>query len=201
VLWLDTGAAREIGPPPSIIQAYSRQRSSDDRAVSLLERNRPNWVRKKAIVQEISCRTEHGNIWSYPFGSILDFECAIAVKSRISALSFAYAIFSSSGFEIASARAQLEGLSPYFEPGDYKVRVCIPHLRLAPQNYSINLGIKSESGDEDFVADAAAFEVIPNEKSAAQFSDQIAAACIPQTDFAIENMDAPISISAVSCAL
>jgi hypothetical protein len=100
--------------------------------------------------------------------------------------------FSSSGFEIASARAQLGALSPYFEPGQYKVRVDIPHFRLAPESYSINLGMKSESGEEDFVVDAAAFEVIPNEKSAEQFADTIAAACIPQTRFTVENLDRAI---------
>ena len=69
------------------------------------------------------------------------------------------------------------------------------NLRLAPGNYSINIGIKSESGEEDFVAEAADFEVIPNEKSAGQFADTIAAACIPQSGFAIESLDRTNSLS------
>jgi lipopolysaccharide transport system ATP-binding protein len=190
VLWLNLGSVRNIGAPAEIIQAYSELRSSDNRTISLFESRRPSWVRQRAIVLEISCGTEGGAVWNYPFGSILDFECAILVKSKVSALSFAYAIFSSSGFEIASARGQFGALSP----GQYKVSVCIPHLRLAPKNYSINLGIRSESGEEDFVADAAVFEVISNEKSAEQFADTIAAACIPQSRFSIENRDRAMSL-------
>jgi len=201
VLWLNSGSVRDIGPPAGIIHAYSRQRSSDNRTISLLERHRPNWVRQKVIAREILCLTEGEAVWNYPFGSTLDFECVVVVKSRIANLHFAYAIFSSSGFEIASARAQLGALSPYFEPGRYKVRVCIPHLRLAPESYSINLGIKSESGEEDFVADAAVFEVISNEKSAEQFADTIAAACIPQSRFFIENLDQAIPLVATSSTL
>ena len=189
VLWLDSGSVRDIGSPATIIHAYSRQRSSADRTISLFERHRPGWVRQKAIVQEITCLNDDGAVWNFPFGSTLDFECTIVVKSQITTLSFAYAIFSSSGFEIASARAQLEATFPYFEIGQYKVRVSIPNLGLTPENYSINLGIKSESGEEDFVADAAVFEVIPNEKSAEQFADTIAAACIPESHFSIEYLD------------
>jgi lipopolysaccharide transport system ATP-binding protein len=194
VLWLNSGSVQEIGPPASVIHAYSRQRSSDNRTIYLFERHRPSGVRQKAILQNISCHAEDGAVWNYPFGSVLDFECVILAKSRISTLHFACAIFSSSGFEIAGARTQLEALSTHFEPGQYKVRVCIPHLRLAPENYSISLGLKSESGEEDFVAEAAVFEVISNEKSAEQFADTIAAACIPQTRFAIQSYEQDISL-------
>jgi lipopolysaccharide transport system ATP-binding protein len=201
VLWLNSGSVRDIGPPAAITHAYSRQQSSDSRAISLFERHRPNWVRQKAIAREVICLSEDGSNWIYPFGSTLDFACKIVVESRIATLSFAFAIFSSSGFEIASARAQLVALSLYFEPGQYMIRVCIPDLRLAPGNYSINIGIKSESGEEDFVADAAVLEVISNEKSAEQFADTIAAACIPQSSFAIEKLDQAISISSMPSTL
>jgi len=198
VLWLNAGSVREIGSPAAIIQAYSRQRTGDSRTIPLSERQRPHWVRQKVIAREIICLTEDRAIWNYPFGSTLAFACVIVVTSRISILHFAYSVFTSSGFEIASARAQVKALSPYFEPGQYKVRVAVPNLRLAPANYSIQIGIKSESGEEDFVAEAAAFEVTTNEKSAGQFVDTIAAACIPQSHFAIEELDQATSVAPMS---
>jgi lipopolysaccharide transport system ATP-binding protein len=188
-LWLDAGSVREIGRPANIIHAYSQHRTANSRAIVLPERQRADRLRQKAIVREVICLPEDGPIWSYAFGSTLDFACAIVVTSRISTLSLAYAIFSSSGFEIASARAQLRASSPSFEPGRYKVRVCIPNLRLAPANYSLNIGLSSESGEEDFVNEAAVFEVIRNQKSAGQFGDSITAACIPESRFAVENLD------------
>jgi lipopolysaccharide transport system ATP-binding protein len=201
VLWLDAGTVKEIGPPAAIIHAYSRQRGADSRTIHLFERQRPNWVRQKVIAREIICLADDGAVWIYPFDSTIDFACAIVVRSRISVLSFAYAIFSSSGFEIAAARANIAHSSPYFEPGEYKILVYVGNLRLAPSNYSINIAIRSESGEEDFVADAATFEVVSNEKSAEQFSDTIAAACIPQSRFAIEDLNDANSLSPIASTL
>jgi lipopolysaccharide transport system ATP-binding protein len=189
VLWLDAGSLRSIGRPASIIQAYSQQWSDESRVIPLSERQRPGWVRQKVFVQEIISLSDEGTGWSYPFGSTLEFACTLVVSSRISTLFVAYAIFTPSGFEIASARAQCGTSAPSFEPGRYKVRVSIPYLRLAPGNYSLNIGIKSESGEEDFVAEAAVFEVTPNEKSASAFADTIRAASIPESRFKLEGQD------------
>jgi lipopolysaccharide transport system ATP-binding protein len=201
VLWLNAGSAREMGRPADIVHAYSRQRSADSHVILLSERQRPNWTRQKVVLQEVICLTKGDAIWRYSFGSTLDFACTIVVTSRMSALYFVYAIFSSSGFEIAAAQAGLGASSPCFEPGRYKIRVCIPNLQLAPANYSLNIGLRSESGWEDFVSEAAVFEVITNEKSAGQFADTIQAACIPESRFAVENLDGAISLAPISCAL
>ena len=201
VLWLDAGSVKEMGRPADIIHAYSQQRRADSRVIPLSGRHRSNWMRQKVTVREIICLTEEQTIWSYAFGSNLSFECTIAATSAISTLSFAYAIFSSSGFEIASARAQLVPSSPRLEPGRYKVRVGIPNLRLAPDSYSLNLGLSSELGEEDFVTEAAVFEVITNEKSAAQYADSINAACIPESRFAIESIDTAIALTPVASTL
>ena len=195
VLWLNSGSVRDIGPPAGIIHGYSQQQISDSRTISLSERHRPNWVRQKVIAQEIIYLFDDAAIWTYPFGSTLDFACVFLVTSRVSKLLFAYAIFGSSGFEIASAKGAVGHSFPYFEPGQYKIRARVPNLRLAPANYSINIGIISEWGEEDFVPDAAVFEVISNEKSAEQFADKISAACIPQSRFTIENLAQAIAIS------
>ncbi|MBV8900353.1 MAG: ABC transporter ATP-binding protein [Verrucomicrobia bacterium] len=194
VLWLDAGSLRAIGRPAGIVQAYNQQWSNDSRVILLSERQRPNWVRQKAIVEEVSCLAEEGTGWSYPFGSPLEFACTLLVRSRISTLLMAYAVFTPSGFEIASTRAPCEFPAPYFEPGRYKVRVSIPYLRLAPGNYSLNLGVVSELGHEDFVTEVAVFEVPPNERSADHFADTIRAACIPEVRFTVEQLEETISV-------
>lgn len=200
VFWLNEGSLKQMGRPADIVNAYSRQRSANSRVILLSERQRPNWARQKVILREIIWPTEDAGIWSYSFGSTLEFACVIAVPSRTSTLSFGYAIHTSAGFEIASARVRLWGSSRYTEPGRYKIRVCLP-LRLAPGNYFISVGLRSESGEEDYVREAAVFEVIRNEKSAWEFADTIYAACIPETRFIVENLDEAISLSAVPCAL
>ena len=201
VVWLDAGSVKEMGRPADIIHAYSQQRRADSQLILLSERQRPNWVRQKAILREIICLTEGEAIWSYAFGSTLGFGCTIVVTSPISTLFVAYAIFGSSGFEIASARAQLVASFPRFEPGRYEVRVSIPNLQLAPDSYSITLGLSSELGDEDFVTEAAIFEVVTNEKSAAQFAYSIRAACIPESRFAVESIDSAEALTPISSVL
>jgi lipopolysaccharide transport system ATP-binding protein len=188
VLWLDSGSVKEIGAPAPIIRAYTRQRREDNSTILLFERQRPNWVRQKVVAHKIIYLVEDTAIWTYPFGSTLDFACVFVVTSRVSSLLFAYSIFGSSGFEIASTKAKIEHLFPYYEPGQYKICTRIQNLRLAPGSYSINIGIVSESGEEDFVANAATFEVLSNEKSAEQFADTISAACIPESHFTIGNL-------------
>jgi lipopolysaccharide transport system ATP-binding protein len=200
-LWLDAGLVRQIGRPEEVVQAYSQQRNADSNVILLSERQRPNWVRQKVIVREIICLSEGEAAWRYSFGSTLDFACTIVVTTRIATLSLAYAIFTSSGFEIASSRADFSGSSSYFEPGQYKVRVQIPDLRLVPAHYSLNIGLRSESGFEDFVTEAATFDVSTNEKSAAEFADSIKAACIPESRFTVENMDSAISLTSISSTL
>jgi lipopolysaccharide transport system ATP-binding protein len=194
VLWLDAGSVREMDHPASVIHNYSRHRSSESRSIFLFERQRPHWARQMAITRDITCLTEDGAVWAYPFGSSVNFACTVVVRSRISMLHFAYSIFSATGFEIASARQRVGASSHGFEPGEYKVRVHIPSLRLAPGDYSIQLGIKSESGEEDIVPEAALFDVIPNEESAGKFADTIYAACIPESRFGIESLDPTISL-------
>ena len=198
VLWLNAGSVKEMGRPATIVHAYSRHRSSESRTISLFERQRPNWARQRAITREITCLAEDGACWSYAFGSSIDFVCKIVVRSRIPNLHFAYAFFSTSGFEMASARAQLCVSSAGFDPGQYEVTVRIPNLRPGPGDYSLNIGIRSGSGEEDFVSEAALFDVTPNKESAGQFGDTIAAACIPETSFAVERIDRPNPVFGVS---
>ena len=71
----------------------------------------------------------------------------------------------------------------------------MPNLGLAPGDYSNKIGVKSESGEEDFLTEVALFDCIPNEESADEFADTIQAACIPESRFGIEGLDPAISLS------
>jgi lipopolysaccharide transport system ATP-binding protein len=187
-LWLDAGSVRQMGRPAEIVQAYSQQRAGESNVVLLTDRQRPTWVRQKVTAQQIICLTEEEDIWRYAFGATLDFACEIAVTTRISALYFAYAIFTFSGFEVASARGQVRASCSRFEPGQYSIRVYVPGLRLAPGTYSLNLGLSSEYGYEDFVTEAAVFQIMNNETSAAEFADSIKATCIPESRFVLQTI-------------
>jgi lipopolysaccharide transport system ATP-binding protein len=188
-LWLDAGSVRQIGSPAEIVQAYSQHRTAESNVILLSQHQRPTWARQQVSLQSAICLTEEEGTWCYSFGATLDFACKITAATRISALSFAYAIFTMSGSEVASAKAWVRPPGSCLEPGQYSIRVGIPNLRLAPGTYSLNLGVGSEHGCEDFVTEAVVFEIISNETSAAEFADTIKATCIPASSFVLQTID------------
>jgi lipopolysaccharide transport system ATP-binding protein len=191
VVWLNAGSVKEIGRPAAVIQAYSQHRTAESREVSVAERPRLSWLRQKALVQNVVCLADGDTLWTYQFGSVIQFSSELVVLAPLASLHFAYAIFSPSGFEIASARTPLESEAGFFPPGRYRVFVSIPEFRLTPGQYSMNFGLKSDFGDEDFVSEVAEFEIVTNEKCAELFADSINAAVIPATHCTVEEILEP----------
>jgi hypothetical protein len=103
-------------------------------------------------------------------------------------------VFAAAGFEIASARATLSTATAPIEPGKYRVTLEAPDLQLSPGSYTLNLGIRSEAGDQDFIDVAANFDVTTNESAAMEFADSIRAATIPKIRASLSKLtDASIS--------
>jgi hypothetical protein len=92
----------------------------------------------------------------------------------------AFAVFAAAGFEIASARAPLSTAAAPIEPGKYRLFIETSELRLVPGSYTLNLGMRSEAGDQDYIDAAACFDVTTNESAAMEFADSIRAATIPK---------------------
>ncbi len=184
--WLDSGCLRDHGHPAHIINSYHKHRRSNTDAVSLAAAPRSQSLRSHARLVDISCRAGNKHVaWTYSFGTELSFDCTVAITRPVSRLSVAFAIFTTTGFEVASTRKELSENGETIKPGKYLININIPDLRLAPNTYTLNLGLKSEFGEEDFVLEAVTFDVVTDEIAADAHVDSIRAACIPDGRFTI----------------
>lgn len=180
-IWMDRGRLRTVGNVTEIVNSYQqRQRTSMD-VLDLKAASRSSSLKDHARLIEVKSLGADGcSCWNYSFGDELAFDCTVQISKRLTVLSIAFAVFSNTGFEIASTRSNLLVEKDAMEPGFYKVAMKVKHLRLAPGVYRMNLGLRSEFGDEDFIAEGPSFEISTNGKASELFVDSIKAACIPE---------------------
>jgi lipopolysaccharide transport system ATP-binding protein len=132
---------------------------------------RPEHVRGKVRTTLVRLQGDGAGL---PFGKPLTFTVKWQAEEAVQDLRCHWAIFGMGGEEIASSftavHAQL-----------HEAQMTVPHLRLAPGRYTLNLGLKSERGDEDFLAHVLIFDVLANAVSASMMADSIRASLIPET--------------------
>ena len=179
VLWLQQGRVQADDIPNATVARYTRTSRNISQLIELGAFRRPAGVVGRVRFHSVSHSSPETTPWIFTFGEDIILSCVLRVSSGPSQLSIAYALFTASGFEIASTRALLPELTGGIV-GDYSVRLQIHGLRLAPGSYTINFGLRSEIGEEDFVAEAAILEVVTDATAAAGFSDTIRAAVIPK---------------------
>jgi lipopolysaccharide transport system ATP-binding protein len=177
VLWLQQGRLQESGRPNLLIDRYARTARTSAVHVPLGEIKRADFTLGRARFTAIE-HPETKHAWAFEFGREITFLCHVRLSRSFASLSIAYAIFSMTGFEIASTRTTLVQTAPA-GPGECVIQLTIGNFRLAPGSYSLNLGLRSDAGEEDFLANIVTFEVATNPLAAAEFADTVRAAVIP----------------------
>ncbi len=182
-LLLRQGQLVADGPAPEVVNTYLGQDRVAKSEIILSQFPRNDALRQSAILRILSSADAGKLPWIFPFGETLAFRVVLEVVRPVSQLELGFAVFSATGFEIASATSR--GRTPTWAQscGRCEVDVSLPSLRLAPGHYSLNLGLRSSHGQEDFVVGAAMFEVTVSRSSAEDSIDLIRAACVPETDF------------------
>jgi lipopolysaccharide transport system ATP-binding protein len=139
-----------------------RERQSE--VCSFEAKGRPDWVNHRATL--LSCRMRNEDrCWSMPYGGEIALEISVQVKKPLDYLELGLALCTATGFEIASSLScDSLPLTPT-APGRYTASVSFPSLTLAPGQYFFGLGLRSEHGMEDYLAEAVWFEVLPTEES------------------------------------
>jgi lipopolysaccharide transport system ATP-binding protein len=176
VVWLADGRLKEDGVASIVVERYLIQPRPSAVCIPLQDHPRPDRVLLRGVnLTQLVAAENSISPWMYQFGQTIAFGLNISTTRRLKALRVFYAIFSQSGFEIASGNGLIQ--VPLSE-GEYPLKLTIPHLRLAPGSYGLSLGLKSEYGDEDHVTEPVNIEIIPNELSASENVDRIRAACV-----------------------
>ena len=188
-VWLATGTVVKTGGPVETITHYLQHRQAQEAVINLANINRPSWVRGHIkFVTLTSLSQTEGVAWRYPFGTPFRFECKIMVQKPANQVMIAFAIFTSTGFELASAHAPLDPSGGKLEAGCCRINLLVEKLNLAPGSYTLNLGLRSEDGNEDFVVSAVGFDVITSTAAVTALADSIHAATIPQAVIFMERM-------------
>lgn len=171
-LLLDQGRIVADGTMDAVAKEYHGSFASSRTRTDCRSLPRPSWVRGQVVLNEIELETDDAGL---PFGAALVFRVRMSMQSTCLELAVCWALFSAGGEEIASSRLALP-------TSCLQTRFVVPHLRLAPGRYSMNFGLKSDRGDEDFVSSVLVFDVIANEASASVWADTIRAITIPETE-------------------
>jgi lipopolysaccharide transport system ATP-binding protein len=182
-LVMQKGALVSAGDPAQQIKLYLNRLPSECKTIVLDKIPRVSWVRGNARLVSVQMSGNTGGDWSLEFGSPITFTAEINVERLLEQVEVTWAIFTQSGFEIASAWSGAVKPRMTFQPGRYAVRVTIPNLFLVPKSYNLQLGVHSSLGHEDWIPNIATFEVMTNPHSAASRADQIHATCIPEATY------------------
>ncbi len=186
VLWLQQGQLQADGTPQATIGLYTRTSRNTAEVVDLSGRKRPEGIVGRSRLASLSHHASQGAPWIFTFGQDIALTCTVRISRPPQQLSLAYALFTSSGFEIASTRTPVAALAQV-PAGEHALALRIHGLRLAPGSYTLNFGLRSENGEEDFVAEAATFEVATDAQAAANFTDTIRAAVIPEFSVTLQS--------------
>ncbi len=181
---LESGAIAAQGETAEIVGAYLRTGASQMETVNLTKAVRGMPVHGKVELRSVRLTPpkEYGS-WKLPFGERISFEVEIEAKEEAQQIELGVALKSGRGFEIASCLSSHSLERSTLEPGRYKYSVEYPELRLVPGIYSFGLGIRAESGFEDYIADAFDIEIIPSELSASYRADSFLGVVVPQANF------------------
>ncbi len=125
--------------------------------------------------------------WQIPFPLNPVFEFSIVVEKNVPKLELGLALYNYSNVEIASNlssdKLQMENL----QPGTYKIVVEYQDLNLLPARYYLALGLRTDIGMEDYIPDAAQFEIITSTASAVARTYIRKGILIPKVEYSINN--------------
>ncbi len=166
---LDAGQVASIGDASDVLPTYLAGRISLRPQINL--RNLPRaseHFRKACITQVAPAEQKH---WVFPFGEPVALDIWIEAQRAIDDIELAIGLFSARGFEVASWTNRCRNQRLSLQAGQNIFRVEYEEMRLLPGQYSFGIGLRSDRGFEDYVSEAAIFEVTPSALSA-QFNTQ-----------------------------
>ena len=183
-LLLEKGNVKAYGHVGQIVTEYLKTGSSASEIVDLKSSVRPMPVRGQVRLLAASVISSNPQSpWKVPYGEGIVFDVEVEALGEVKESDLAVALLSSKGFEVASCLSSHSLPKLSLDPGKYKYRVEYKNLRLTPGLYRFGLGIRSNLGFEDYVAEAFELEIVPTEHSSSKEIDMFRGAIVPDVDF------------------
>ncbi|HND62612.1 MAG TPA: ABC transporter ATP-binding protein [Opitutaceae bacterium] len=123
--------------------------------------------------------------WNLPFGQPLRLTFTIRVAERLPSLELGLGLFNLQGVELMSTLSSWEGNLGPVDPGTYRLSADYGVTSLAPGRYFLGVGLKGESGLEDYIPEAFELEIGPSELSRQIHLDTIRGAIAHRARFSL----------------
>ena len=194
-VYLREGVTTCVGDVHSCINNYiATWSNASEKRINLDEKNRtfPQFLRRAALLQGIEMVNEEtATAWQIPFKSDLAFKIYVKVLKKLPTLELGIALYNNNFVEIASSLSSDSISVENINPGEYEILAKFNDLLLLPGTYALGLGLKSGVSDmvmEDYIQEAAYFEVTPSDNSAQYRAYTRRGAFIPKIDYAINSV-------------
>jgi lipopolysaccharide transport system ATP-binding protein len=194
-IYLKEGVASHIGDIYTCVNNYMAAWSNfSQKRINFTEKNRtfPQFLRKAALLQGIEMVNEDmATAWQIPFKSNPAFKIYVKVVRKLPTLELGIALYNNNLVEIASSLSSDSISVENIDPGEYEILAKFHDLLLLPGTYALGLGLKSGLSDmimEDYIQEAAYFEVTPSDDSTQYRAYTRRGAFIPKIEYAINSV-------------
>jgi lipopolysaccharide transport system ATP-binding protein len=147
-------------------QYYKLLRNEINPSYALDRVRRPKNVQYQSKAKLLSCKPIRPNEiqgWDMKFEDPIGFDVEFEIFEHLVALELGIALYIASGFEVFSAVTSDYVPWEQISPGRYKSQVYFPELNLLPGSYKLGIGLRSENRLEDYIPEAAYFDIVPSE--------------------------------------
>lgn len=181
---LKDGMIHQTGETRQVVSAYMAHRTKQNAIIDLSQMKRDLHPRLKARYTEVKMVSPAGlREWQIPYGEHLSFEIALETGCVLSGLELGISIYTAAGAEITSNLSSHSLALKETPAGRHVFKATFPGLRLLPGNYYVQLGLRSETGFEDFIPRACEFDVLTSELSSRQMTDTFRGILVPEVEY------------------
>ena len=192
VLLVKNGKIKSSGIPERIVKEYLGDINLKQKAERELSQiNRPNVsLKKEAVLQSFNLSNGKSDLngWDLNFGDLIILKVKFKLFKDLKDLRISVIISELTGKEICSLNSKDKKDIKFLNIGCYEIKISMPSLRLLPGSYTIGLGIKTGKLDQDYISEAAVFNINITKEDTELNIHKRKGLIAPETDFKIKNI-------------
>jgi len=187
---LNSGRIATLGTIQDVLSFYLAKELSGSNVINLSTKPRSQELPCRVRLIQVKTLNGQGS-WSIPFGQHVAFEICVQSQSAFENMELGIGLFSVRGFELASWTNRCSGINLALRAGLNVFLVEYTDMLLLPGQYSLSIGLRSGRGFEDYVSEAASFEITVSERAAKINAQGFGGVLVPKvTVSTIRNADA-----------